>query len=591
VSERIDPTWVAWAFERPPAPGLVEAGLERVRAHYSESAERPLVRSTWLGSHHGVATLGDPEPRCRWPCWTEAGGLVAAYAYVPTGWQRVVGSSAPAAAAPALAAALWQRPERAAEELDAPLVIAVAEPEADRLVVVNDRIGAGRLYEMPTAEGMVWSNRLGALPLFAGVRPEADERGWALLAAGGWFMSDSTAIRGTRKARPGVVIEIAGPQVDVRETGAIARLVAPGGDLAELTEAAGDQARDAAAAAAELFPARPRVDLSGGRDSRVSAAAVIAAGVRGRFWTSDMNPGEADVARELAAAAPLPMDHEVTLEGEEVKRTGVEIRERARNNHLLHDGMRHASKAKGNTKLPPVRGSAASLSGHGGELGHGFYYKSARQIAEIRAKGERGVVERLVRSCRRKHDAGRERVYDEARAGFERLLAEGREHGIAGVALLDWYYLMDRFAHRSGLAAHTQRVTVFSTPGFIGAAFALSPEQRCESLLHRELIARLVPEWAGVPFYRRERSALPPKKRERIWEGEDVASMEEMLRDEGPWAEMFDPRQTRRLWKQAREGGGHAHYEDVFERIAYRVAFEGHLSLLGERATLDPRPA
>jgi hypothetical protein len=284
------------------------------------------------------------------------------------------------------------------------------------------------------------------------------------------------------------------------------------------------------------------------------------------------------------------MDHEVTLGGDEVKRTGVDIRERARNNHLLHDGMRHASKVKMNTAIPPVRGSAAILSGHGGEIGHGFYYKTLEEIEGIRSQGERGIVERLVQSCRRKHDAGRRQIYEEARAGFERLLAAGREHGLEGVALLDWYYLMDRFAHRSGLAAHIQRVTVFSTPGFIGAAFALTPEQRTESVLHRELVARLVPDWSDVPFYQRQKGALPPKKRDRVWDGEDVEAMEEVLRDEGPWEEMFDPKRVRKLWGQARAGRGHAHYEDPFERIVYRVTFEDHLALLGWRATRDPQP-
>jgi len=39
------------------------------------------------------------------------------------------------------------------------------------------------------------------------------------------------------------------------------------------------------------------------------------------------------------------------------------------------------------------------------------------------------------------------------------------------------------------------------------------------------------------------------------------------------------------MWAEVRRGEGHAHYEAILLRIAWRVGFEDHLRLLGERAS------
>jgi hypothetical protein len=239
--------------------------------------------------------------------------------------------------------------------------------------------------------------------------------------------------------------------------------------------------------------------------------------------------------------------------------------------------------------LPPTDGSCATVTGHGGAIGHGMYYKNKPHMERIRSRGEWGVMTRLMRACWREHRAGTQDVYEEALASWERLIAAGRDQGVEGVELLDWCFMMDRFPHRSGLAASTQGVTVFANPGFIRAAFAITPEQRCEHALHRSLLARLMPEWNDAPYLDRQWSNLPALRRQWVWEGEDVEGMTEMLSDGGPWEDMFDPERARRLWRKARRGKGHVHFEDVYYRIAYRVGFEDHLALLGQRATSDPR--
>src|SRR5688500_9646640 len=191
MGEIIDPTLVVFALERPDDSARVEPGLERVRAHYQELAHEPLVREDWLGARAGVACFHDPAYRCAWPHWSAADGLVLTGGYVPVGWERIVGLGDPESAAPALARELLRAPQRAALELNSPTVLALADTREERIVLMNDRLGAGRLYELAFPGGTVWSNRLGVLPLFAGVEVRPDQRGWALFAANGWFMRDS----------------------------------------------------------------------------------------------------------------------------------------------------------------------------------------------------------------------------------------------------------------------------------------------------------------------------------------------------------------------------------------------------------------
>lgn len=584
MGEVIDPTLIVYTFDGPAPDERVEAGLARVRDHYQEIAHEPLRRHAWAGRQTGVVAFDDPGYECAWPDWCGDETVVLAGGYVPTGWERLVGSLEPAAAALRLAHVLRDAPERAALELNAPLVSVVVDRRAERVLILNDRLGAGRLYEMRFEGGHVWSNRLGVLPLFSGEEPRPDRRGWSLFAANGWFMRDSTPLEGARKVPPASIVEISDGEITRRTTDAAAQILAgrsrPFEDLVEQFAA---EAQGALVAANALYADPPRVDLSGGRDSRVSAAAAIAAGVPAQLRTSDVNPGEADIARQLVAAAPVQLEHRVKWGGDKVKRRTTDLRERALASFRLHDGMRYAGKVRGRLQLPPPAMDRATISGHGGEIGHGFYYTNEKKLHQAQTGGFDGMVDRLLTSCRRTHGAAHDEVYDLARTEFEAALHEGEEVGLEGPELLDWYYLMDRFAHRSGIAAHTQRITVFSTPSFLVGAFALTPRDRLDAKLHHAAIHQLVPEWSEVPFFKASRGTMPKTRRARIWEGADGRAMSKMIKQEESWTELFDERRVKRLWRRARIRRGRGEWEQVFERIACRVAFDDYAALIRRR--------
>lgn len=581
----MEQTWVAYTWDEPVPTERAELALARVGWHYGQLVEYPIVRRGAAGERTGVFVWDDVEPCSSWPVWSEVEDVATATAYMPTGWQRVVGPlSGPDAPLP-LARALLDDHERLAE-LDPPFLIGIFERATETLTILNDWVGAARLYEMRFEGGWVWSNRLGALPIFAGITPEADDRGWALLAAGGWFMSDSTPIRGATKVSPGSAIRVERSGVS-RRTGTVGKLVEPrDAPFLEMAAASAEQARGVVRGVADVWAGRLDIDLSGGRDSRVTAAAALAEGVDAAFRTLDSYPGEAAIARRLAAASPHPMAHRVADPREKSVTEG--LRPRASAMHLVHDGMRAPQGLRSMLRVPQTKTRSPTLSGYGGEIAHGFFYGKQRILERIQNHPQKGPLRRLEKFLRRKHDAGSERVYDIARAELERTLAEGRRHGLEGPPLLDYFYLVDRFPFKSGLGMNASTFSVFATPAFVRAAFDLSPDQRFEDLLHLEIIGRLVPEWREIPFHKRDQpSQMPSINRPRIWET-DVETLGEMIGEESAWGDLFDADRVRTMFAEVQAGGGHSHYEQLFERLVWRVSYEDHLALLGRRGVEDP---
>lgn len=585
----MDQTWLAYAFEHDLPLDRVERALARVGSHYAATLAYPLARRGSAGASRGLVTWSAEDPACRWPMWSQDGEIGVGTAYVPTGWTRVIGDVPPQAAAIPLARALRRDPGRIGD-LDPPFVLGALDSAAGELVIFNDSLGAAQLYEMRVDDGWVWSNRLGALPLFAAIRPQADPRGWALLAASGWFMDDSTAIEGARKVRAGSVIRVDGSGVTRASTDSIGEIVSPRSerDHAGQIQRTAEQARELARTVDRLWAHPPEVKLSGGRDSRLSAAAVVAAGVDATFVTTDDIPGEADITRRLAQTAPRRISHEILPP----RRESVveDLSARTATLHLLDDGMRAPQGLRYAPEVPQPPALFAGMAGYGGEIAHGFFYSRQADLDRITRRGHAGPAERIEKFCRRKHEAARKEAYGLLRSEIDESMARGRSYGLEGPPLLDYFYLADRFVNKSRLNSRSNIFSVFATPAFLRTAFDVSPEQRFENVIHREVIARLVPEWGDVPFFSRDPTdrRMPAIKRSRIWETDDAAPIAEMIAGGGTWTEIFDPDRVRAMWAAVGSSEGHAHDEQVFERLVWRSSFDRHLELLGRAATAAP---
>src|SRR5215210_7316750 len=259
MAEKIDPTWLAYAFTRAMPAERIEAGLSRVREHYGRLVSYPLTTHAELGEKLGIAVVADEEPRCAWPHFAGADGIAVASAYPPTRWDLLTGPIAAGNAALPLARAVLARPEEVARVLAPPALVGVLDQGDARLVIANDAIGAARLYQTPVRDGCIWSNRAAAGHLFAGAPIEADEQGWQLLAAVGWFCGDSTPIRGVRKVARGTVIEARPDGVRARDSGAVATIVSGADTLDGALDSAAGAAVGQVRAAAALWEHPPVV--------------------------------------------------------------------------------------------------------------------------------------------------------------------------------------------------------------------------------------------------------------------------------------------------------------------------------------------
>ena len=486
-----------------------------------------------------------------------------------------------------MAGAIRRDPELAAR-LNPPFVLSLLALDEGSLLIANDLLGTARLFESELPGGRAWSNRIGCLVAFAGAEPRADERAWRVLAATGWFLGETTSVEGVRQLRGGTIIraERAGGRAAVserRNLQALSQLVAP--RRARL----GRSARDAAEAARELarevgaaWDSPVRVDLSGGRDSRVSAAAALAAGIDCEMSTKDLEHGELGVVHELLAAAPSALTHSVSPVETEPKDS---LLGRARALHLAHDGMRNP-QALLRTSMPIPHGplEPPALSGHGGEVGHGFYYSSSKELRALRRGGRDALIARLEKSARKKHHAASEEAYADYLYEAELTLAEGEALGLEGPVLLDFYYLTQRLAIRSGLATRNDRWSACSTPAFVRACFDLKPQERLRNEMHMRVTAELMPAWKRVPYFT-PGADQPDTKRARIWERPGHREELTNLIEEGKtWHGLFDADVVRTAWRDALSGGVHPHYESVFTRIVWWAAFEEHLDRLSRSA-------
>ena len=589
VPNYIEHTWLAWAYDGEAEHDAVDRALGRVEAHYGPLCEEPLVRHASFGNRTGLALLARDDERRRWPLWSEHEGRAVAWTSPPTGWGALLGELDPEAAAPELAARLAADPALIAR-LNPPLLVGIRDAGSGELRIVNDFIGTARLYELEGNGVRVWSNRLGALPVFAGVAPALDERAWGVLAATGWFLGEDTALAGARKVPRASALTVrpgpSGTEVERGQAREAIELVSP--RRAKLEHSADDAARAAIGLFRDLranWSSDLAIDLSGGRDSRVSAAAAVAAGIDGRFQTVDLEPGEVDVVRELLEVAPRPLDH--VVRAAESATEDDAIADRVADYHLVHDGMLNPhSLIRGPLGLPQSGFLPPIVSGHGGELGHGFYYGGKRKMERVEAMDIPQLAAKFERMARRKRDAARPEAYATFREEATRAFESGRELGLTGAALTDYYYLTERLAFRSGLGARNDRASACSTPAFVRACFDLEPLQRVRAKLHPLLVERLLPEWAGVRIFEAETAG--PVTRHRLYEQPARRDeLEALIAAAGEWDDVFEPDAVRAMWERSRDGGGRPHDERMLTRIAWRAGFTDHLRALTAAAVSD----
>jgi hypothetical protein len=249
--------------------------------------------------------------------------------------------------------------------------------------------------------------------------------------------------------------------------------------------------------------------LSGGRDSRTTAALLLHAGIDARFYTIGAEQSlDVDIARELAAHVGL--DHEVvTFEDRDiVPRWGDLARELV----AQTDGMVSIREMTRLAHRPAhVDRLGVELWGAAGGIAKGNWM-------DRRLFGPKGA-ERVVGSMLGRLGSDSAGLVDataiqSARRYLQRYFDEAVETGVAPLDVPALFSAEERVRRweYGNARIHTPEHDVFSpfaTRAWVRAAFSLPPIRRFSSPLHYRLTAQLAPELVEVRYDRPWPSQIP----------------------------------------------------------------------------------
>jgi hypothetical protein len=288
--------------------------------------------------------------------------------------------------------------------------------------------------------------------------------------------------------------------------------------------AAGGASRVAAALVDAVTPLRDaaapvELSLTGGKDSRLIAAALTAAGVPFRARTHGF-ASHPDVIVAGMIAERLGLEHTVTEPRPAATALApdqAEVLSRLRSAVLVSDGMLSAFENLG--RPDPVTAGRSSepvqAGGHGGELLRGGYAQAAWRsgpgacpTAGVRVLSSAGVLSSAAATeLFRRMTTRRLRLLRPAAAAAylasltppAAALASGPLHA------LDDFYLVNRVGRWSAAARQAYLIRAplvqpFFADQVVRAARAVPLRQRIGDQLHRDVLAELCPELLRIPL-------------------------------------------------------------------------------------------
>jgi hypothetical protein len=348
--------------------------------------------------------------------------------------------------------------------------------ETGGAVVVSDRAGwaaavTGRMGDPdPAMIGAFLSlgYPVGAATPFRGVRAVGGDR--SLRLADGRLVAAPARPEDVRAARPGAVAE------------ALTEAVGPLGEADVPVE----------------------LSLTGGKDSRLVAAALTAARVPFLARTHGF-AGHPDVVVAGLIAGRLGLEHTVTRPRPPEAPDEADVLRRVRAAVLVSDGMLSAFENVGWPDPPTTRGPVQA-GGHGGELLRGGYAQAAWRTPAVpgaaAAVGAVAAAELFRRMTTRRLSLlrpGPARAYLASLAPPAAALARGP------LTAFDEFYLVNRAGRWSAAARQAYLLrSPLSQPLFadrvVRAARAVPLRDRMSDRLHRDVLGILCPELLGVPL-------------------------------------------------------------------------------------------
>jgi len=360
------------------------------------------------------------------------------------------------------------------------------------------------VYLAEVAGAMVVSDRACWAAAVTGRMGDPDPAMAAAFLSLGYPVGDATPFRGVRALGGDRTLRLAG--------GHLARGRAAGPE--DERPAGADRVAEALTEAVRPLggtDAPVELSLTGGKDSRLVAAALAAARVPFRARTHGFD-GHPDVVVAGLIAGRLGVEHTVTRPRPPGAPDQADVLRRLRAAVLVSDGMLSAFENVG-WPDPQSACGPAEAGGHGGELLRGGYAQAAwrtpaawRISAALRAAAAPmdavAAAELFRRMTTRRLSLlrpGPARAYLASLAPQTAALARGP------LAALDDLYLVNRAgrwsaAARQAYLLRSRLIQPLFADGVVRAARAVPLRDRMSDRLHRDVLGVLCPELLGLPL-------------------------------------------------------------------------------------------
>ncbi|UAC49111.1 hypothetical protein K6959_04230 [Bacillus aquiflavi] len=520
------------------------------------------------------------------PAWKENGDRSICTIYAPSGWEQIVKHKNEATAPFQLVEVLNRNPARF-NQFTPPLIFSYLDKKRQELKIFNDGLGMAKLYCLKTDSGYFFSNKVSALYLFAKERAVMDKRGWHIFAQAGWFMGNSSSIKGSYRVQPGRSIILKNnqtTQIKNLNLNSLDAWVNPRKREEQPFSEHVESILTTTKSFFNMFDYPVTSMLSGGKDSRVTSAMMIKSGIDCSFRTIGPLKQEMEIAKLLLRRINLQDRHHIIEKKDQNhKQNPIPLAERLSMLHVVFDGDYTPVKQTGMiTKASIYRLSNVLIGGTGGEIAIGKYYSNPEMRKKIIAKGSVGPEWRLLSSL----SLDQAEACHDIKAEVRQVINEALQLGLKGLEILDYFFLKERVGRWDPKGGHFNSFTPFTTPSFITLAFKQTPLEKANFTLHKKLIHYLIPKWSTIPFYKadikKEKRDEKAEKKMRIWQNNDRHFVDEILYSTQLWKEFFDKKKVLHFWQTAKKKGLFPRYEALFQRIVWLASFKQHLSSLNQ---------
>lgn len=449
--------------------------------------------------------------------------------------------------------------------------------------VWNDVFGFARCYVVENDDFIAAGNHIGMASLFSSESLEVDTYGTDVLAQVGFWPDDHSPVSTVRRLGAGQVVGVGRhDEVTHRQYIEYDELIGYR-DVAPDVQGAAESLRTVTSNAGEIAKLPPTVHLSGGQDSRVTAAAWVAGGKPAKIHTIGTLQGEVDIANELldliskdTSLEDRGLVHRVAKPNPR-RLAEFSIEDRLAHGMLMWDG----DFAPGKLRAPIRRPAAASrlaIGGANGEVMHGMHYPTSSVLAEVRNYPH--PLDRLPQAFPEKLQNKETRVA--AIQYFEKQKHFVNDLGHKDATALNIFHTTSKSRRWTNGQLSSTSFTLLANPTFVRAAIDLTPEQRLDRVMQKSLSRALVPQWERVRYYKASHTETTKQMKPRgirTWET-SPGSMEHLLHERTDWQQWFDRSRMMSLERAVHSSQGNSAHEATLSLAYLLDAIPDHVASL-----------